>query len=343
MNRFDRALAILLLLQGGTILSAAELARRLEVSKRTIYRDIDTLAAVGVPVYAEPGREGGFRLMEGYFVPPVAFSVGEATSLLIGLVLLDRLRVKPFANELETAQRKLLAAVPEHLQTVLAKARELIKFEALPKDVFHPEQELPNENTPLNELAESQVITVFLQSLFEGRVVTLDYVSPYGQRPTSLQQAPCGLVWDRDHWYLVANRLDHEEAPRFWRADRVQAIAANSQPMPQLPELDLDPLLGRQWLTQAMRQWANLSPVRIRLTAAQAGRLQQDWYYSHAQFKEVPGGQVDIAFGESNQAFVCELLRWLGPGAELLEPEGWRAEFEQELKMMLGQYEAQLQ
>src|SRR5690348_4216047 len=102
MNRFDRALAILLLLRSGKTLSAPELARRLEVSTRTIYRDIETLSTVGVPVYAETGREGGFRLLEGYFLPPIAFSVGEATSLITGLAMLERLRARPFATELDS-------------------------------------------------------------------------------------------------------------------------------------------------------------------------------------------------------------------------------------------------
>ncbi len=122
MNRFDRALAILLLLRSGRTWSAPELAERLGVSVRTIYRDIDTLDGVGVPIYAEAGREGGFRLVEGYFLPPVAFTTGEATSLLTGLALLERLHARPFAAELDTAAHKLLAAVPEPLRTSVAWA-----------------------------------------------------------------------------------------------------------------------------------------------------------------------------------------------------------------------------
>ena len=97
MNRLDRALAILLLLRSGKTASAVDLARRFEVSSRTIYRDIERLGAIGVPVYAEMGRAGGYRLMEGYFLPPVMFSVGEAISLVLGLASLRRLRARPFA------------------------------------------------------------------------------------------------------------------------------------------------------------------------------------------------------------------------------------------------------
>jgi len=116
MNRLDRALGILLLLRGGRAFSAAELSRRFEVSTRTIYRDVDMLCTLGVPIYAEMGRAGGFRLVEGYFLPPITFSVGEATSLLTGLALLGRLRVRPFSADLAAAGDKLLAEVAERLR-----------------------------------------------------------------------------------------------------------------------------------------------------------------------------------------------------------------------------------
>jgi predicted DNA-binding transcriptional regulator YafY len=102
MNRLDRALGILLLLRGGKAISATDLSTRFEVSTRTIYRDIETLSSLGVPVYAEKGRVGGFRLVEGYFLPPVMFSVREAISLVLGLSLLRNLRASPFAAERET-------------------------------------------------------------------------------------------------------------------------------------------------------------------------------------------------------------------------------------------------
>src|SRR5262245_60043633 len=119
MNRIDRALGILLRLRAGRAVSAAELARRFEVSRRTIYRDVAALAELGVPVYAEMGRMGGFRLLEGYFLPPVTFTEGEAISLLLGLAILGRLRARPFAADQDSAGQKLLAAVPRALRAGL--------------------------------------------------------------------------------------------------------------------------------------------------------------------------------------------------------------------------------
>src|SRR5687767_13961572 len=135
MNRFDRMLGLLLHLRGGQAVSAQALARHFEVSRRTIYRDVDALSALGMQVYARRGAEGGFQLLEGYFLPPLMFTQGEAVSLLLGLTLLHRLAARPLAREQDSAERKLLAAVPEPLRATLAKASQLVGFETGAGDI----------------------------------------------------------------------------------------------------------------------------------------------------------------------------------------------------------------
>jgi predicted DNA-binding transcriptional regulator YafY len=79
--------------------------------------------------------------------------------------------------------------------------------------------------------------------------------------------------------------------------------------------------------------------VKIRLTTAQAERLQQDWYYRHACFEPLADNEVLMTFGECDPAIVLELLRWLGAGAELLEPREWRKMIKTELQEMLKAYD----
>jgi predicted DNA-binding transcriptional regulator YafY len=273
--------------------------------------------------------------VEGYFLPPVMFSIGEAISLLIGLTSLRRLRAKPFAAELETAEHKLLAAVPEQLRAVLAQAQRLIGFEEAPTDMFvHPEL----ETAPTNELRdtpEDTVITVFLQALLGRRTVTMRYHSPHNPKAQTVEVLPRGLIWDRDRWYLVGPKVEGQGDNRLWRADRVLTIKAGTLfPEPDA-QFDVKALLGRQWLGKAMTQWIHEAPVTIRLTPAQAERLKADWYYRQAQYETEPDGRVLMTFGEDKREFVFELLRWLGPGAELVEPKAWRAELRNELEQML--------
>lgn len=354
MNRIDRALGILLLLRDGASLSAADLARRFEVSRRTIYRDMEVLSQVGVPVYAARGREGGFRLVEGYFLPPVMFSRTEAVSLLMSVTMLRSLRSRPFASELETAEEKLLAAMPPPLHGVLLESRKVLGAEVTPTDPFHPEADEQTTTDLAAEAsqdtarsaAESQAVSTFLQAILDRRLLSLRYRSPYRDSEEQLRVRPLGIFWDRNRWYLagkptppVGDEASNEQTDiRFWRADRVLDLRTLMQSAPADLTFDVRQYLGRRWLEPAMRAWSRQSPVRLRITYAQWERLKTDWYYCHATFRPQSDGQVIMTFGENNPEVLFDLLRWLGPGAELIEPHEWRATFRAELEKMLEPY-----
>lgn len=322
MQRFERIIAILLALRAGGRLTAGDLARRLEVSERTIYRDLDLLGELGVPLYTERGRAGGIGLMPGYFLPPVTFTRGEAMSLVAGLALLHSLTAMPFAADLDTARRKLLAAVPDDLRAVLADAERILGFETPPDDIFHPEVDASVAGDT-RQLDPAAVVSTFAEAVFQRRIVHLRYRSPYRPRAADIDIIPLGFFWDRQRWYLAGIPTGRERT--LFRADRVLRITLGARA--ERPEgFDVRALLGRAWLREAMADWA-VEPylVRIRLTPPLAARLQRDWYYRHAAYEPLSDDAVVMAFGEVNRASVFELVRWLGPDAELLEPAAWRA------------------
>jgi predicted DNA-binding transcriptional regulator YafY len=351
VNRLDRALGILLLLRAGEGLSAAALARRFEVSPRTIYRDVETLSTLGVPIYAQRGRGGGFRLLEGYFLPPVTFTQSEALVLVVGLALLCSLRAKPFAADLQTARDKLVAAVPDALRAILVNLQRHIGFEMLQEDIFHPEpadhahgSERASASEPA--MAEDEIIGVFVRAVVSRAPLALRYRSPYRAETEILAVAPLGAFWDRGYWYLVGMSGDEGRSPRLWRADRVLSVRPQQVAPVEAPEVpeqmptdfDVRDYLDRRWLAGAMRQWAKEAPVRVRLARQQAERLRRDWYYRWAEFESTDDGGVSMTFGEEDPQTVLELLRWLGPGAELLAPQSWRTALATQLSEMLARY-----
>ena len=338
MKRTDRMLGILLRLRGERVVTASELASHFEVSVRTIYRDIDALNELGVPIYVERGRTGGFRLLQGYFLPALAFTKEEAISLALGVTLLRSLRTRPHASALDAAERKLLAAMPVHLATMLSTAESFIGVESPPNDAFAQEEQTPLVVTPIPNDHESHVIDTFLQGVLDGTAVWLRYRSPYRSSASEITAAPRGAFWDRQRWYLVGEIIGQEGANRLWRADRVEEIRATTQPVAADPAFDVRRLLSRAWLRSAMTEWSHESPVRIRLTTARAERLRGDWYYGQATFEPIDHETAIMTFGESQRDYVFALLRWLGPDAELLEPREWREALRDELGRMATRY-----
>ncbi len=343
MTRFDRLFGILLQLRRGKTISATDLAEQFEVSPRTIYRDVDTLSVLGVPVYAERGREGGFRLLEGYFLPPIMFSRAEAISLVLALTLFRSLRSRPFDAELASAEARLLAAIPDSIRTVLAEAQTWIAFEQIPVDVFHAEVVEPDSPPPLDRtITDDEITTRFLSSILEERAVRINYRSLGREHPRTYDVAPLGAFWDRGFWYLVGHKIDApavSESVRLWRTDRVQEISPARQAS-RMQGFDIQTMMDRGWLATAMQVWSESSPVHVRLTADQAIQLQQDWYYRHAAYEAQSDGFVEMIFGEDNPSYVLPLVRWLGAGAELIEPREWRDLLRGELAEMLAVYSA---
>ena len=338
MTRIERGFAILLLLSDGSTLTASTLARRFEVTVRTIYRDIEMLSATGVPVYAERGVHGGYRLLEGFFLPPVSFNRGETVAMLLALALVRGLKVPPFAAALDSAERKLVAALPRHLRPLLAETRRLIGFERAATDAFHAE--LPGPSGAVE--SEARAVEIFLTAVLDGTRVRFTYRSPYraGGTGAEIDAEPSGLLWDRDRWYLIGRLVGARQGTgqRLWRADRVGEIAASTMRATPAPSFDVRRQLGRTWLRDAMAQWARSSPVKIRLRRHQAERLATDWYFRFARFDEIAADEIVMTYGEYDAATAFELVRWLGPGAELLAPAEWRAQLGAELRGMAKRY-----
>jgi predicted DNA-binding transcriptional regulator YafY len=339
MRRWDRLLGILLQLSGGVTVSAVALAARFGVSLRTIYRDVEALSALGVPVFAQPGRGGGFRLLPGYLLPPIMFSEEEAVSLMVALAAVRALRTQPFADELAVAEAKVLAAVPVRLREMLADLPGIVGFERAAPTAFHLRPSDSHErDTPAAREKEREAIDAFLRAILRHVDVALDYQSPARPETRTYRVEPVGMFADRSKWYLLGRLTDDDRDLRTWRADRVLAIRTFGGARRDRPPFDVRGYLDRVWLRAAIAQWSRERPVRIVMTPQQAERLQLDWYYQHATFTPERDGRVLMTFGNSRQDIVIELLRWLGPGAELLEPGEWRDALADDLERMLAVY-----
>ncbi len=334
MNPIERALGILLLLTGGKLVSATTLAERFDVSLRTIYRDIDRLLALGIPIDAERGAEGGYRLPKDYMQPPVALNRNETAALLTALALVRGIRTIPLLQDLEAAERKLIATLPKAMLALLGQAERVIGIEPVPADIFHA----GTKAEPTD--AWQQALDGFMLGLLENRRVRFDHHNPTRKEPRPHDVEPYGVLFDRDLWYLAGRSVDTGDL-KIYRADRVRNIEVSGFRFRPDPEFQIRSLLGGAWLSQAMRRWEKEGPVaRIRMTASQARKLQEDWYYRHAVFTPAPDGHVFLDIPNTDQRRLFPLVRWLGPGAELITPSHLRNVLADELSAMTQSHAA---
>jgi uncharacterized HhH-GPD family protein len=246
--RAERLLTILHLLQAHTQLTARDLARRLEVSTRTVQRDLDALSLAGVPVYASRGRAGGWTLAPGYRTSLTGLTPAEAMTVFVGR------SAQALADlGLDTAARsaavKLLSALPVSARRDAEFARERILLD-------HSRWERPAGPRPS--------LAIVQQALFRDEYVRLGY----GSRP-ELTVAPLGLVAKASTWYLLARREDGEL--RTYRMSRVRFAALTGRHFERPPDFDL----AVDWRRAGERFLAGMPsyPVRLRVRTTAVYRL----------------------------------------------------------------------
>ncbi|TVL89397.1 YafY family protein [Streptomyces sp. SAJ15] len=208
----DRLLSVLLLLQTRGRVPAAELAARLEVSVRTIYRDVESLSAAGVPVYAERGRHGGIALLPGFRTDVTGLTGDEARALFV-LAAQGTHSALGLEGAFGSALRKVMAALPApHRPTAELTSRRIL---------VDPDRWLsgPPGRPDLDTLHDA---------VFADRRLRIRYRHGGENRPRTYTVDPYGLVAKAGVWYLIADR---QGTPRLFRADRVAEATLTDAPV----------------------------------------------------------------------------------------------------------------
>ena len=188
--------------------SASWLAQRFEVSVRTVERDISALQQSGTPVYAEPGRTGGYCLDRAHTLPPVNFTPDEAVAMAVGL---HRLAGSPFQGAAAAALRKLVAAMQAE---DAARAREMAGRVRLVGG--GPPGEMPR---------------LVADALSMRRVLRIRYADKTGAG-TVREIEPLAFVGMPDRWFLVAWCRLRDEL-RVFRTDRIASVAVTAEVPPR--------------------------------------------------------------------------------------------------------------
>ena len=232
MKRLERIQAILIVLQSRTLVRAEDLAERLGVSVRTIYRDLRSLEESGVPIAAEAGV--GYSLIKGFTLPPVHLTADEAEHLLL-------------------AEKLLAATADESTQQLVSGAMDKIRAVLHSEDrtsVEYLEHRLLVQPTPHGSPVEHNVIPTILRALRTSRRVRITYFSNSTQTTSERLIEPLGLAHCAQHWHVLAWCVG-KAGYRDFRADRISAVSlTDSQFVPSRHPLPADLMEQRQFHEQ---------------------------------------------------------------------------------------------
>ncbi|SEK46776.1 helix-turn-helix transcriptional regulator [Rhodococcus maanshanensis] len=323
--RADRLVSLVLLLRQHGRLSAATLARELEVSTRTVLRDIEALSAAGVPVYAERGRHGGFAMLPGLRSELTGLNHDEALALLVAG---SRRGAQAFGlgSALASAMLKVVDALPENYRDTATGAAQRL--------LIDPEADLLSRRLVAEEVPDGIVAEV-RRAVLAGHKLRIHYAAE-GQTPQWRTVDPIGLVTARDQGYLLATRSG---ADRTYRLSRVLAAVELPEPAQRPDRVDLD----RAWQERAVqfRTGGEQVAVLARVDPTRRKDLVDTALAVLAEEPDADGWlRMEVTFQDSRHA---EWALWqLATHAEALAPQWLRTSLRTRAAATVTRYGADL-
>ncbi|MDW4910551.1 WYL domain-containing protein [Streptomyces sp. ADMS] len=324
--RAARLIRMVLLLQSRPSMTGAELARELEVSERTVTRDAQALSEAGVPVYADRGRAGGYRLIGGYRTRLTGLARGEAEALFLSGVP-GALREMGLEDTASAARLKVSAALLPSLRDAPRTAAQR----------FHLDAPAWFSEPPTPEL-----LPAVADAVWDDRPA----LARYRRGDTYVERTlePYGLVLKAGVWYLCARVPEHTgpEPFRVYRVDRFTSVQVSGERFPRDEAFDL-PAFWEKRAEQFARSILRAEVV-VRLSAEGVRRLPYTVDPVSARDALSSGGDPDeqgrvtVTLAVESAEVAHTQLTALGPEAEVLAPADLRARFARDARRLGALY-----
>jgi predicted DNA-binding transcriptional regulator YafY len=298
MNRFDRLTAILLKLQSRRMITGQEIADHFDISLRTVYRDIRSLEAAGVPIGAEAGK--GYSIMEGYHLPPVMFTKEEAGSVLMADKLMHKYADKSvnmhFDNALLKIRNVLHHSEKEYIETLEDRVSVLVP------------------TIPLEDTFPNHFLSDIKNALVGKYTLIFDYYAHSTDAFTTREVEPLGLVFYSNQWHLIAY-CQLRKGIRDFRTDRVMKLTKGQQ--------KFDPDRHGSYMDHVAQIFneADLVEVRIIINKKIAQYLQsQKYYYGFVQQVEQNEETVEMIFSTGDIKYFARWILMFGKEVQVISP-----------------------
>jgi predicted DNA-binding transcriptional regulator YafY len=305
MNRIDRVTAILIQLQSKKIVKAQDIAERFNISLRTVYRDVKTLAEAGVPVIGEAGM--GYSIMDGYRLPPVMFTKEEATAFLTAEKLIEKFTDASTETSYKSAMYKVRAVLRGAEKDMLENIEEHI--------------EVLRKVMPFNDSSVSNTLQTILKSISEKKVLHIQYAAFNSDEITRRDIEPIGIFYSNGYWHTIAFcqlRNDY----RDFRTDRILQILSTDK------IFDKEHPSLRTYL-ERMTEKQELQTIVINVSAYAAKYLGTQKYYYGFVKEEKIDDCMQMTFLTPRDDFFERWLITFADHAEVVAPDSLKTKLKE--------------
>lgn len=321
--RAARLIKMVLLLQSRPSMTAAELARELEVSERTITRDAQALSEAGVPVYADRGRAGGYRLVGGYRTRLTGLARSEAEALFLS-GLPGALREMGLEDTASAARLKVSAALLPSLRDASRTAAQRFHLDA---PAWFSEPETP------------ELLPAVADAVWDDRPIVARYRRGEAEVERALE--PYGLVLKAGVWYLCA-RVADPGSFRVYRIDRFTAVDLDEERFRRDDAFDLPGF----WEERAGEFARSILRAEVVVRVSPDGARRLPYVVDPTSAKEAldapgapdPRGWVTVTLPVESEEVAHAQLMALGPEVEILAPEALRRRFAKDAARLAALY-----
>jgi predicted DNA-binding transcriptional regulator YafY len=296
MNRIDRLAAMLIQLQSRPLVKAQDMAEKFSISLRTVYRDIRALEEAGVPVIGEAGT--GYRLMEGYKLPPIMFNEDEASALLTAAKLMQSMTDTHSSKHYSSALDKIRAVLRLSEKVHISEIDQHIEVVAHPAFVYKKPTELH--------------LPKILKAIASSTIMDIHYTSIGKNESLQRKAEPVGIYYQGSHWYLVAFcRLRNDY--RNFRTDKINKLVLTDEKITQThPPL--------QDFISKMTGQRQLHKVVIEVESDIVKYFGDQKYYNGFVKEEAAGDYVHMTFLTGSLTGFARWFMLFGEKATIVEP-----------------------
>lgn len=277
--------------------TASDVARDFNISIRTAHRYLLELDGMGIPLYTEPGKNGGYRLLSGRMLTPIIFNEDEALAIFFAFQSLQYYKSLPFEVNITSASRKLLLGLPQDIKPQVENLTSNLVF-------WHRKRECA---TPL--------LKDLLQKSMQKTVIKIKYQSE--KEVTERIVYPIGIYSNDGIWYFPAYDYQKQEI-RLFRADRVCDIE----------DIEGDFETVSTTLTDILYNYKIDNPVHLYVELSRKGivRCRDNPYFeTNIQYNTGGiGGYIDTIIDRSDLEFTAQFFMNLGEDAKIIEPAEMR-------------------